>query len=123
MPDPSDANDIPARVRKLEVRIEQVAADATAARHLAAANDRDYADIAIKVDANRAAINALGVQTAARFDKMETRFDKLETRFGALERKVDTGFAEMRAKLDQTAGALQFIAEAIGRIEEGDQKA
>ncbi|MGE0171086.1 hypothetical protein [Nocardioides sp.] len=47
----------------------------------AAARDRDLADLAVKVDANRAAINGLGVHTAARFDRLDT--------------EVRTGFAEM----------------------------
>lgn len=46
--------------------------------------DRDVtklaAELAVKVDANRAAINALGEQTRERFD--------------ALERKVNTGFRQ-----------------------------
>jgi hypothetical protein len=76
-------------VAALEVRMEEVAADAAAARHLAAARDRDIADLGIKVDANRAAINALGVQTAARFDR--------------IEREMSDGFIQVRAKLDELA--------------------
>ena len=34
-------------------------------------------DVGVKVEANRSAINALGVQTAARFDRLEGRFDRL----------------------------------------------
>ncbi len=79
--------------------MEEVAADAAAARHLAAARDRDLADLGVKVDANRSAINALGEQTAARFDQLEQR--------------VDTGFAEMRGKLDQTAAGQQQIVELL----------
>jgi BMFP domain-containing protein YqiC len=84
-------DNIEARVAALEARIGQVAADAqvarqdaAAARHLAAARDRDIADLAVKVDANRSAINALGEQTRERFDAVDRRFD-------ALERKVDNG--------------------------------
>jgi tetrahydromethanopterin S-methyltransferase subunit G len=106
---PDDSPDLRARVTALERRVEEVAADASAARHLAAANDRDYADLAVKVDANRIAINALGVQTADRFER--------------LERKVDDGFAEMRAKFDQTASGQQQIVELItGLIERGDDR-
>jgi phage shock protein A len=104
----------------VESRIEEAAADAAAARHLAAARDRDVADLTIKVDAHRAAINALGVQTAARFDRLEARFDGLEGRFDGLEgrfdglegrvvrleTKVDAGFTEIRGKLDQTTAGL-----------------
>jgi hypothetical protein len=68
--------------------MEEVASDAAAARHLAAARDRDPADLGIKVDANRTAINGLAVQTAA-------------------------GFAEMRGKLDQAAAGQQQIAQML----------
>lgn len=103
MPEPPDLD---ARVSALEVRIEEVAADATAARHLAAARDRDLADLGVKVDANRKAVNALGVQTAARFDRLEGRVDRLE-------HKVDTGFAEMRGKLDQSAAGQAHIVDLL----------
>jgi hypothetical protein len=45
--------DFEARLAALEVRVEEVAADAAAARNLAAARDRDLADLGLKVDANR----------------------------------------------------------------------
>ncbi|MGH3568801.1 MAG: permease [Pseudonocardia sp.] len=97
----SNPSDVEARLAALESRMEEVAADAAAARHLAAARDRDLADLGIKVDANRQAINALGVQTADRFD--------------LLEQRVDAGFAEMRSKLDQTAGGMQQIVNLLTR--------
>jgi len=43
--------------------MEEVAADAAAARHLA--------DVGTKLDANRKAINALGEQTRAQFDQVK----------------------------------------------------
>lgn len=86
----------------LEERVEAVAADATAARHLAAARDRDLADLGVKVDANRSATNALGEQTAARFTR--------------IEQQVDTGFAEMRSKLDQAAAGQQQIAGLLNTL-------
>ena len=86
--------------------MEEVAADAAAARHLAAAGDRDLADLGVKVDANRRAINALGVQTAARFDRVDERFDRVEG-------EMRTGFAEMRGKLDQAAAGQQQIVDLI----------
>ena len=91
--------DFEARLAAQEARVEEVAADVTAARHLAAARDRDLADLGLKVDANRSVINALGEQTAARFDR--------------LEQKVDTGFAEMRGRLDQAAAGQQQIAQLL----------
>lgn len=87
----------------------EVASDAAAARHLAAARDRDLADLTVKVDANREAINALGEQTAARFAR--------------LEQKVDNGFTDIRGKLDQTAAGQQQIAELLNTLiaQEGDK--
>jgi hypothetical protein len=126
MPDP----DLESRVSALEARVEEVAADASAARHLAAANDRDYADLSIKVDANRRAINALGEQNAARFDRLEGRFTGLEGRFTGLEQEmhagfaqVDENFARVRAVLDQQAAGQHRIAELLtGLIERGDDR-
>jgi BMFP domain-containing protein YqiC len=126
MPAPDD---IEARVAALEARIGRVAADAqiaredaAAARHLAAARDRDLADLTVKVDANRSAINALGEQTRERFDVLEGRFDALEQKvddgFRRIDeqfRKVDNGFIEMRGKFDMTAAWLQQI---VGLLEQ-----
>lgn len=97
----ANPSDVEARLTALEARMEEVAADAAAARHLAAARDRDLADLGIKVDANRSAINALGVQTAARFDRLED--------------EMRSGFTEMRGKLDQTAAGMQQIVELLTR--------
>lgn len=85
----------------------QVAADAAAARHLAGANDRDLSSLSVKVDAHRAAINALGVQTAARFDKLES--------------DMNAGFTEMHGKLDQTAAGLQQIVTLLTDARPADQ--
>jgi ABC-type transporter Mla subunit MlaD len=123
----TNPSDHEARISALESRVEQVAADAAAARHLAAAGDRDLADLTVKVDANRAAINALGVQTAgqfervwqefdrvdARFDQVDARFDQVDARFDRLENEMRTAFAEMRAKFDRTAAGLERIAGLI----------
>jgi hypothetical protein len=102
-------SDLEARVAALEARLEEVASDAAAARHLAAARDRDLADLGVKVDANRKEINALGLQTAARFDR--------------LEQKVDKGFTEMRGKFDQTAAGQERIVELLNALitDQGEQ--
>jgi len=97
----------------VEARLDDVAADAAAARHLAAARDRDLSDLTVKVDANRKAINALGVQTAARFDRLEERFDHLEQRVDNLEETMGNGFAEMRGKFDATAAGQQQIVTLL----------
>lgn len=98
--------DLEARVTALETQMAQVAADASAARHLAAANDRDLSSLSAKVDAHRAAINALGVQTADRFDRMDRRIDGLESEMRA-------GFTDVRGKLDQTTAGLQQIISLL----------
>lgn len=102
----SNGPDLEARVTALETQMVQVAADAAAARHLAAANDHDLSSLSAKVDAHRAAINALGVQTAARFDRMDRRIDGLESEMRA-------GFTEIRGKLDQTTAGLQQIVTLL----------
>jgi hypothetical protein len=102
----SNGPDLEARVAALETQMVQVAADAAAARHLAAANDHDLPSLSVKVDAHRAAINALGVQTAARFDGIDRRIDDLESEMRA-------GFTEMRGKLDQTTAGLQQIVTLL----------
>ncbi|OLS99328.1 hypothetical protein BJF90_39600 [Pseudonocardia sp. CNS-004] len=134
-------DDIEKRVAALEVRLGQVSAevhaardDAAAARHLAAARDRDIADLGVKVDANRSAINALGEQTRERFDAVDRRFDAVDRRFDALDRKVDDGFRrideefrkvddgfiEMRGKFDATAAGLDRIVTLLE--ERGDRR-
>jgi hypothetical protein len=127
MPAPDD---IEARVAALEVRLGQVSADvqvaredAAAARHLAAARDRDIADLAVKVDANRSAVNALGEQTRERFDAVDRRFEALERKvddgFRRIDeefRKVDNGFIEMRGKFDMTAAGQQQIVTMLNTI-------
>ncbi|MBV9920726.1 MAG: hypothetical protein JOY78_07740, partial [Pseudonocardia sp.] len=83
MPDPADAE---RRLAAPESRVDDVAAeaaaarqDAIAARDLAAAHDPDLAGLGVKVDAHPRPINALGVQTATRFARVEARMDRLET--------------------------------------------
>jgi hypothetical protein len=106
-----------ARIAHLEVRIEDVAADATAARHPAAARDRDLADLTVKVDANHRAINALGEQTRGCFDQVDARFDRLEAEMRAGFAEVRTGHDELRVPMrhgfDQTAAGFARIAELI----------
>ncbi len=107
--------------------MDDVAADAAAARHLAAARDRDLADLTIKVDANRAAISALGEQTNARFNGVDGRIDRLEREmrngfaelrreFSTLQQQTTEGFTQVRARLDQTAGGLAQVVEMLGTL-------
>jgi chromosome segregation ATPase len=140
MPDPADTE---RRLAALEARVDDVAAeaaaarqDAAAARHLAAAHDRDIADLGVKVDANRRAINALGVQTAARFDRVDERFDRVDERFDRVDERMDrvdermdqleaamrAGFAEMRGRLDGAAAGYQHIVELLNTLLRDDEQ-
>jgi hypothetical protein len=134
LPGMAAGDDIEKRVAALEVRLGQVSAevhaardDAAAARHLAAARDRDIADLGVKVDANRSAFNALGEQTRERFDAVDRRFDALERKvddgFRRIDeefRKVDDGFIEMRGRFDATAAGLDRIVTLLE--ERGDRR-
>jgi BMFP domain-containing protein YqiC len=102
-------SDLEARVAGLELRLEEVAADAAAAHHLAAGWDCDLVELGVKVDANRTVINALGEQTRARFDQVDARLDRLEQR-------VDSGFAEVRGRLDATASGLEHITGLLDTL-------
>jgi uncharacterized coiled-coil protein SlyX len=108
-----ESSDHEARITSLEARMNVMAiANATRDRDIARLDakvtgiDTKVDLLAVKVDANREAINALSVQTAERFEQVDRRFD-------ALEHKVDTGFAEMRAKFDQTAAGMERIVDLL----------
>jgi hypothetical protein len=77
-------------------------------------------DLGIKVDANRKAINALGEQTAARFDRLEEKFDRLEEKvdngFAEIHAKLDYEFAEIGGKLDAAAAGQQQILTLLTRL-------
>jgi outer membrane murein-binding lipoprotein Lpp len=113
-----------ARISRLETRMDTVAPDAAAARHLAAAHERELADLGVKVDANRRAINALGEQTCARFDRLEAKVDAgfAELRTDVAELRTDVaelriGHDDLRAAMrhgfDQSAAGFARIAELI----------
>jgi hypothetical protein len=109
-------NELEARVAALETQVRQLGdlvrhsqQDAAAARVLAGGADRDVTDLGIKVDANRQAINALGEQTAGRFDRLEAKVD-------AGFAKVDAGFVEVRGQLDAAAAGQQQIVGLLNRL-------
>jgi tetrahydromethanopterin S-methyltransferase subunit G len=104
------------RLSALESRVDEVAADAAAARqdaaaarHLSATHDRDLADLGVKTDAHRRAINALGVQTAARFDGVDQRLDGIDQRFDRLESEMRSGFATAAAGHEQIVVLLNRV--------------
>ena len=104
--------DYDARLSAVEGRLDAVESEASAARHLAAFNDRDLADLGVKVEANRRAINALGQQTAEQFAdvraEMRAGFADVRAEFTNVRSEMRAGFAATRAgfaaigaKLDQ----------------------
>ena len=110
----ADPARIEARLSALEARVEEVAADASAARHLAAARDRDLADLGVKVDANRKAINALGVQTAARFDAVDARFDRMDARFDAMQSRFEAIDARFDERTPRRMASPQYVRPWTG---------
>lgn len=119
----AEPSNLEARVTAPETRVEEVAADAAAARHLAAARGRDLADFAIKVDADRSAIHGLGVQTAARFDRVESDIsdlrERVETGFAQVDsqfEQVQDGFTQVRARLDEFAAGQQLIVGLLNTL-------
>lgn len=106
MTNPSDHE---ARTSRSETRMEQVAAGATAARHRAAAHDRDVADLGVTADAHRTAVSAPGIRTAERLTRPEKRV-------GVLERRGEEGVAQMRPGVDRTAAGVARIATLIGGL-------
>jgi chromosome segregation ATPase len=110
----ADPSDLEARLSALEARVEEVAADAAAARHLAAAGDRDLGDLTTKVEALRSALNALAVQSREQFDEIDRRFARLEERIGGLEERIG-GLDERIGGLDERIGGLD---ERVGGLDE-----
>ena len=83
---------------------------------MAESSDSNLADLGVKVDANRSVINALGLQTAARFDALDKRVDGVAKRVDGLEHATLSGFAEMRARLDQTAAGQEHIVDLLNTL-------
>jgi hypothetical protein len=108
-----------ARLSAVERRVDDVASDSAAVRHLAGVRDRDIADLAIKTDANRKAINALGVQTVARFDRLENEIVDLRTEMRDKFEQVDRGFIEMRGRFDETAAGMARIVDLLTARDDG----
>jgi len=100
-------------VRELAGRVRNSEQDAAAARVLAGGADRD-------VEQFRGEIRDFRKATMASFNAMREdlthlrqRMDSLETR---LEVKIDTGFTEMRGRLDTTAADMQHIADLLNTL-------
>ncbi len=108
----ANSPDLEARVAALEARLEEVAADAVAARHLAAGADRDVSEVRAELRAHTGALNAL----------RENQVEQGQA-IGDLQVKVNQGFAEMRGKLDQTAAGQELIVGLLNTlIDRGDDQ-
>lgn len=94
-PDPQTG--LPAEVRSARE-------DAAAARHLAAANDRDVADLHTELRAFRQATNAS-------FNAMRADFADLRTEFGDLRTEVRATLAQSAAGQQQIMGMLTTLIE------------
>lgn len=94
-----------ARVSELAEQVQQAQAareDAAAARHLAAANDRDVSEIRTELRDFRQA-------TTSSFNAMRDDLADLRS-------ETHTGFTEMRGKFDQTAAGQAQIVELLDAL-------
>lgn len=90
-------------------RVRSGEQDAASARMLAGGADRD-------VEQFRSEIRDFRKATMSSFNAMREDLTDLRQRVGGLETKVDTGFAEMRGRLDATAAGMQHIADLLNMI-------
>jgi hypothetical protein len=84
----SEPENIPERVTRLEYQVAEARKDAAAARILAGGADRDVSELRATLNGHTRVLNAIG----------ETQREH-GVRLNHLERKVDDGFAEMRAEM------------------------
>ena len=94
------------RVRDLTHRVRASEQDASAARILAGAADRDVSDMRFEIREFRE--HNTRVLNAMREDLTTVRED--------LTTRMDSGFADIRARLDQTAAGQQQIADLLGAL-------
>ncbi len=116
-------DDVEARFTALEQRIAQlhaqqvaIAADAAAARVLAAGADGDVEQVRIELRAQRQLLNALRETQrdhSLRLDSIEGRLDSVDARLGsieshlvALDQRTAAGFATMQAGMQQIVRLL-----------------
>lgn len=100
-----------ARVGELSQQAEAAREDAAAARHLAAANDRDVAEIRSELRDFRQATTG--------------SFNALREDLADLRSETRTGFAEMRGKFDHAAAGQERIVALLTTLldqEEHDEQ-
>lgn len=82
----------------LEARLEEVAADAAATRHLAAGADRDVSDVPGEPRAHTRALSAL----------RETQVEQGQA--------IERGFSDVPSRLGQTAGGTEQIVGLLNTL-------
>ncbi len=111
-----DTDEVDARLTALErdvarLRDQQVAiaADAQAARLLAAGADREVAQIGVELRAHRQLLNALRETQrdhADRLDRIDDRLDRIESQLVAVDERMAAGFATMQQGMSQIVALL-----------------
>ncbi|GAB3156919.1 hypothetical protein GCM10027258_64270 [Amycolatopsis stemonae] len=105
--DMASLEDLEARVTALEEQVRQSREDATAARVLAGAADRDVSEFKQLFYAQVKVLNALRetqIEHGQRLDGLDARFDQLET-------KVDSGFTKINVSTDRISQLLQQVVD------------
>lgn len=95
----------------LPAEVQAAREDAAAARHLAAANDRDVADLHTDLRAFRQATNASFNAMRADFTDLRTEFGELRTEFGELRTEMRAGFATAAAGQQHVVTLLTTLLE------------
>ncbi|MDQ2637765.1 MAG: hypothetical protein M3Y83_12895 [Actinomycetota bacterium] len=111
-----ESGDLESRVRALEEQVQDLTGrvraseqDASAARVLAGAADRDVSEF-------RGEIRDFGKATTASFNTLRQDFVDLRQDFVDLRTHVDSGFTEMRGKFDVMAAGQQQIVDLLQTI-------
>lgn len=109
--------DIESRLRAVERETARLreqqglsAADAAAARTLAAGADRDVSEVRAELRAHTRALNALRetqLEQGDRLTGVEGRLDRLEARLEGLEARMADGFAMLGAGMERIVQLLE----------------
>lgn len=111
-----------ARVGEIDERLRRSEQDSAAARVLAGGADRDVTGLRAESRAfreqNNRVLNAMRADLNDLRERMDTGFTEMRQKLDA----VDLGFIELRGKLDAAAAGQQQIVDLLGTlISAGDQ--
>ncbi|WP_072480998.1 hypothetical protein [Amycolatopsis australiensis] len=99
--------DLEARVSALEAQARQARQDATAARILAGAADRDVSEFK---QGQNALIRSIGALRETQLEDHE-RLTDLEVKVDNLDAKVDSGFTKVNIGVEQISRLLQQVID------------